>query len=52
MKEPDFLVEIADFPLQKPVIITHSEYEWDEEKKDVVRVEKEHIYYEPKKERE
>ena len=52
MKEPDFLVEIADFPLQKPVIITHSEYEWDDDKKDVVRVEKEHIYYEPKKERD
>lgn len=49
MKEPDFLFEIADFPLEKPVIITHYEFEWDNEKKDVVRVEKEHIYYENKK---
>ena len=49
MKEPDFLYEIADFPLAKPVIITHSEFEWNDEKKDVVRVDVEHIYYEPKK---
>jgi hypothetical protein len=48
MKEPDFLYEIADFPLEKPVIITHSEFEWDDEKKDVVRVDKEHIYYDVK----
>ena len=50
MKEPDFLVEIADFPLQKPVIITHSEYEWNDEEKQLVKVDKEHIYYESKKE--
>ena len=49
MKEPDFLFEIADFPLEKPVIITHYEFEWNDDKKDVVRVEKEHIYYENKK---
>jgi hypothetical protein len=49
MREPDFLFEIADFPLDKPVIITHYEFEWNDDKKDVVRVEKEHIYYENKK---
>lgn len=49
MKEPDFLYEIADFPLEHPVIITHSEFEWNDEKKEIVRVETEHIYYEPKK---
>lgn len=49
MKEPDFLYEIADFPLEHPVIITHSEFEWDNEKKEIVRVETEHIYYENKK---
>lgn len=48
MKEPDFLFEIADFPLDKPVIITHSEFEWDDELKKLVRVDKEHIYYTPK----
>ena len=33
MKEPDFLFEIADFPLDNPVIITHCDFEWDNEKK-------------------
>ena len=38
MKEPDFLFEIADFPLDKPIIITHSDFEWDDEKKEIIRV--------------
>lgn len=49
MKEPDFLFEIADFPLDKPIIITHSDFQWDEEKKEIIRVDKEHIYYQNKK---
>lgn len=49
MKEVDFSFEIANFGIEKPIIITHSDFEWVDEKKDVVRVDKEHIYYEPKK---
>lgn len=51
MKEPDFLVEIStNFPLQKPIIITHSDYEWDDDKKELIKVDKENIYYDIKKE--
>ncbi len=45
MKEPDFLFEIADFQFEHPVIVTHSEFEWDDEKKELSRIDKEHIYY-------
>lgn len=48
MKEVDFSYKIADFDIDKPVIITHSDFEWDEEKKQIVRVDREHVYYEPR----
>lgn len=30
MKEPDFQCEVANFSCDKPVIITHSDFVWDE----------------------
>ena len=45
MKEPDFLFEVAQFDVENPIIITHSDFEWDDEKKMIVRIDKEHIYY-------
>lgn len=48
MKEVDFSFEVADFDIDRPIIITHSDFEWDDELKKLVRVDKEHIYYTPK----
>ncbi len=49
MAEVDFQFEVADFNIDRPIIITHSDFEWDDELKKLVRVDKEHIYYETKK---
>lgn len=47
-REAEFIVKIADFEIDKPIIITHSEFEWNDETKEIERVETQHIYYEKK----
>ena len=49
MKEPQFLCQITNLDIETPIIITYSEFEWDDEQKELIRVDKEHIYYEDKK---
>lgn len=45
-REAEFVVKIAEFEIDKPIIITHSEFEWNDETKEIERIDKEHIYYE------
>lgn len=46
--EAEFIVKIAEFELDKPIIITHSEFEWNSETKEIEQVDIQHIYYENK----
>lgn len=47
-REAEFIVKIAEFEIDKPIIITHSEFEWSDETKQIERIDKQHIYYEKK----
>ena len=48
-REAEFIVEISEFEIDKPIIITHSEFEWNDKTKEIERIDKRHIYYENKK---
>ena len=45
-KEAEFVAKIAEFDIDKPIIITHSEFEWNDDTKKIERVDIQHIYYE------
>lgn len=47
-REAEFVVKIAEFKIDKPIIITHSEFELNDETKEIERIDKQHIYYEKK----
>ena len=48
-KEAEFIVNITEFDIDKPIIITHSEFEWNDQTKEIERIDTQHIYYENKK---
>ena len=45
-REAEFVAKITEFDIDKPIIITHSEFEWNNETKEIERVDTQHIYYE------